>query len=184
MKKAVITGINGQDGSYLAEFLLEKGYDVHGIMKRNSVSETQAIRVEHISDKITLHYGDITDLSSLIRIFSEVQPNEIYNLAAQSHVAVSFDEPEYTADATGLGTLRLLEVIRNLHAEKEIKFYQASTSELFGGQTIGLLNEESLFSPRSPYAAAKMYAHTLTKNYREGFNIFAVNEILFNNEPP
>lgn len=187
--RILITGITGQDGSYLAELLLEQGHEVFGLKRRTSLFNTQRIdhiyKDSHLQEKgLRLVHGDMSDASSLQRAIYEVKPNRIYNLAAQSHVAVSFDEPEYTADATGLGTLRLLEVIRNLHAEKEIKFYQASTSELFGGQTIGLLNEESLFSPRSPYAAAKMYAHTLTKNYREGFNIFAVNGILFNHESP
>jgi GDPmannose 4,6-dehydratase len=187
--RILITGITGQDGSYLAELLLEQGHEVFGLKRRTSLFNTQRIdhiyKDSHLQEKgLRLVHGDMSDASSLQRAIYEVKPNRIYNLAAQSHVAVSFDEPEYTADATGLGTLRLLEVIRNLHAEKEIKFYQASTSELFGGQTIGLLNEESPFSPRSPYAAAKMYAHTLTKNYREGFDIFAVNGILFNHESP
>ena len=187
--RILITGITGQDGSYLAELLLEQGHEVFGLKRRTSLFNTQRIdhiyKDSHLQEKgLRLVHGDMSDASSLQRAIYEVKPNRIYNLAAQSHVAVSFDEPEYTADATGLGTLRLLEAIRNLHAEKEIRFYQASTSELFGGQTLGLLNEESLFSPRSPYAAAKMYAHTLTKNYREGFNIFAVNGILFNHESP
>ena len=187
--RILITGITGQDGSYLAELLLEQGHEVFGLKRRTSLFNTQRIdhiyKDSHIEGRgLRLVHGDMSDASSLQRAMYEVKPNRIYNLAAQSHVAVSFDEPEYTADATGLGTLRLLEAIRNLHAEKEVKFYQASTSELFGGQIRGLLNEESLFSPRSPYAAAKMYAHTLTKNYREGFNMFAVNGILFNHESP
>ena len=187
--RILITGITGQDGSYLAELLLEQGHEVFGLKRRTSLFNTQRIdhiyKDSHLQGKgLRLVHGDMSDASSLQRAIYEVKPNRIYNLAAQSHVAVSFDEPEYTADATGLGTLRLLEAIRNLHAEKDVKFYQASTSELFGGQTRSLLNEDSLFSPRSPYAAAKMYAHTLTKNYREAFNIFAVNGILFNHESP
>lgn len=187
--RILITGITGQDGSYLAELLLEQGHEVFGLKRRTSLFNTQRIdhiyKDSHLQGKgLRLVHGDMSDASSLQRAIYEVKPNRIYNLAAQSHVAVSFDEPEYTADATGLGTLRLLEAIRNLHAEKDVKFYQASTSELFGGQTGGLLNEDSPFSPRSPYAAAKMYAHTLTKNYREAFNIFAVNGILFNHESP
>jgi len=187
--RILITGVTGQDGSYLAELLLEQGHDVFGLKRRTSLFNTQ--RIDHIYKDshlkeagLRLVHGDMSDASSLQRAIYEVQPNRIYNLAAQSHVAVSFDEPEYTADATGLGTLRLLEAIRNLHAEKEIRFYQASTSELFGGQSKSFLNEDSLFSPRSPYAAAKLYAHTLTRNYREAFNIFAVNGILFNHESP
>ena len=187
--RILITGITGQDGSYLAELLLEQGHEVFGLKRRTSLFNTQRIdhiyKDSHLQGKgLRLVHGDMSDASSLQRAIYEVKPNRIYNLAAQSHVAISFDEPEYTADATGLGTLRLLEVIRNLHAEKDVKFYQASTSELFGGQTRSLLNEDSLFSPRSPYAAAKMYAHTLTKNYRDAFNIFAVNGILFNHESP
>jgi GDPmannose 4,6-dehydratase len=187
--RILITGVTGQDGSYLAELLLEQGHEVFGLKRRTSLFNTQRIdhiyKDSHLKDAgLRLVHGDMSDASSLQRAIYEVQPNRIYNLAAQSHVAVSFDEPEYTADATGLGTLRLLEAIRNLHAEKEIRFYQASTSELFGGQTRNLLNEDSLFSPRSPYAAAKLYAHTLTRNYREAFNIFAVNGILFNHESP
>lgn len=187
--RILITGITGQDGSYLAELLLEQGHEVFGLKRRTSLFNTQRIdhiyKDSHLQGKgLRLVHGDMSDASSLQRAIYEVKPNRIYNLAAQSHVAVSFDEPEYTADATGLGTLRLLEAIRNLHAEKDVKFYQASTSELFGGQTRSLLNEDSLFSPRSPYAAAKMYAHTLTKNYRDAFNIFAVNGILFNHESP
>jgi GDPmannose 4,6-dehydratase len=187
--RILITGITGQDGSYLAELLLEQGHDVFGLKRRTSLFNTQ--RIDHIykdshvaGQGLRLVHGDMSDASSLQRAIYEVKPNRIYNLAAQSHVAVSFDEPEYTADATGLGTLRLLEAIRNLHAEKDVRFYQASTSELFGGQARVSLNEESPFSPRSPYAAAKMYAHTLTKNYREAFGIFAVNGILFNHESP
>ncbi len=187
--RILITGITGQDGSYLAELLLEQGHEVFGLKRRTSLFNTQRIdhiyRDSHVEGKgLRLVHGDMSDASSLQRAIYEVKPNRIYNLAAQSHVAVSFDEPEYTADATGLGALRLLEAIRNLHAEKDVKFYQASTSELFGGRSQNLLNEDSVFSPRSPYAAAKMYAHTLTRNYREAFNIFAVNGILFNHESP
>ena len=187
--RILITGVTGQDGSYLAELLLEQGHEVFGLKRRTSLFNTQRIdhiyRDSHLQEKgLRLIHGDMSDSSSLQRAIYEVRPSRIYNLAAQSHVAVSFDEPEYTADATGLGTLRLLEAIRNLHGEAEIRLYQASTSELFGGQTKGLLNEDSLFAPRSPYAAAKMYAHTVTKNYREAFNIFAVNGILFNHESP
>ena len=187
--RVLITGITGQDGSYLAEFLLEQGHEVFGLKRRTSLFNTQRIdhiyKDSHLQGKgLRLVHGDMSDASSLQRAIYEVKPNRIYNLAAQSHVAVSFDEPEYTADATGLGTLRLLEAIRNLHAENDIRFYQASTSELFGGRTRSLLNEDSSFSPRSPYAAAKMYAHTLTRNYREAFDMFAVNGILFNHESP
>jgi GDPmannose 4,6-dehydratase len=184
MKKAVITGINGQDGSYLAEFLLEKGYDVHGIMKRNSVSETQAIRVEHISDKITLHYGDITDLSSLIRIFSEVQPNEIYNLAAQSHVRISFDEPIYTSQATGVGALNVIEAVRLLKLNSKI--YQASSSEMFGNNIDddGYQRETTRMIPVSPYGVSKLFAHNMGINYRHSYNMFISNGILFNHESP
>jgi GDPmannose 4,6-dehydratase len=187
--RILITGITGQDGSYLAELLLEQGHEVFGLKRRTSLFNTQRIdhiyKDSHLQDKgLRLVHGDMSDASSLQRALFEVKPNRIYNLAAQSHVAVSFDEPEYTADSTGLGTLRLLEAIRNLHVGKDVRFYQASTSELFGGQTTGLLNENSTFSPRSPYAAAKMYAHTLTTNYRDAFNIYAVNGILFNHESP
>jgi GDPmannose 4,6-dehydratase len=184
MKKVVITGINGQDGSYLAEFLLEKGYDVHGIMKRNSVSETQAIRVEHISDKITLHYGDITDLSSLIRIFSEVQPNEIYNLAAQSHVRISFDEPIYTSQATGVGALNVIEAVRLLKLNSKI--YQASSSEMFGNNIDddGYQRETTRMIPVSPYGVSKLFAHNMGINYRHSYNMFISNGILFNHESP
>ena len=187
--RILVTGVTGQDGSYLAELLLDQGHEVFGLKRRTSLFNTQRIdhiyKDSHLQGKgLRLVHGDMSDASSLQRAIYEVKPNRIYNLAAQSHVAVSFDEPEYTADATGLGTLRLLEAIRNLHTDTQIRFYQASTSELFGGQTKNLLNENSLFSPRSPYAAAKMYAHILTKNYREAFSIFAVNGILFNHESP
>ena len=184
MKKAIITGINGQDGSYLAEFLLEKGYDVHGVMKRNSVSETQAIRVEHITDKITLHYGDITDLSSLIRIIGEVQPNEIYNLAAQSHVRISFDEPIYTSQATGVGALNVIESVRLL--KLNCKIYQASSSEMFGNNidNDGFQRESTRMVPVSPYGISKLFAHNMGINYRNSYNMFISNGILFNHESP
>jgi GDPmannose 4,6-dehydratase len=184
MKKAIITGINGQDGSYLAEFLLEKGYDVHGVMKRNSVSETQAIRVEHITDKITLHYGDITDLSSLIRIIGEVQPNEIYNLAAQSHVRISFDEPIYTSQATGVGALNVIESVRLL--KLDCKIYQASSSEMFGNNidNDGFQRESTRMVPVSPYGISKLFAHNMGINYRNSYNMFISNGILFNHESP
>lgn len=187
--RILITGITGQDGSYLAELLLEQGHEVFGLKRRTSLFNTQ--RVDHIykdshleGKGLRLVHGDMSDASSIQRAIYEIKPSRIYNLAAQSHVAVSFDEPEYTADATGLGTLRLLEAIRNLKSEADIRLYQASTSELFGGMTKGILNEDSPFAPRSPYAAAKMYAHTLVENYREAFDIFAVSGILFNHESP
>ena len=184
MKKALITGINGQDGSYLAEFLLEKEYEVHGIMKRNSVSETQAIRVEHITDKITLHYGDITDLSSLIRIISEVQPDEIYNLAAQSHVKISFDEPIYTSQATGVGALNVIEAVRLL--KLNTKIYQASSSEMFGNNidSDGYQREDTKMLPVSPYGISKLFAHNMGINYRHSYNMFISNGVLFNHESP
>ena len=184
MKKALITGINGQDGSYLAEFLLEKEYEVHGIMKRNSVSETQAIRVEHIADKITLHYGDITDLSSLFRIISDVQPDEIYNLAAQSHVRISFDEPIYTSQATGVGALNVIEAVRLL--KLKTKIYQASSSEMFGNNIDGdgYQREDTKMSPVSPYGVSKLFAHNIGINYRHSYSMFISNGILFNHESP
>jgi len=184
MKKALITGINGQDGSYLAEFLLEKDYEVHGIMKRNSVSETQAIRVEHITDKITLHYGDITDLSSLIRIISEVRPDEIYNLAAQSHVRISFDEPIYTSQATGVGALNVIEAVRLL--KLNTKIYQASSSEMFGNNidSDGYQREGTKMIPVSPYGISKLFAHNMGINYRHSYGMFISNGILFNHESP
>jgi GDPmannose 4,6-dehydratase len=187
--RILITGITGQDGSYLAELLLDQGHEVFGLKRRTSLFNTQRIdhiyKDSHLMGKgLRLLHGDMSDASSIQRAIYEVKPNRIYNLAAQSHVGVSFDEPEYTADATGLGVLRVLEAIRNLHAEEEIRLYQASTSELFGGQSREMLNEESIFDPRSPYAAAKMYAHTLTKSYREAFDLFAVSGILFNHESP
>ncbi len=188
-KVALITGITGQDGSYLAELLLEKGYMVHGMKRRSSSFNTS--RIDHLYQdihnkdaRLKLHYGDLTDSTNLIRLIQEIQPDEIYNLAAQSHVKVSFDCPEYTANADGLGTLRLLEAIRILGLEKKTKFYQASTSELFGLVQETPQRETTPFYPRSPYAAAKLYAYWICVNYREGYNIFASNGILFNHESP
>ncbi|MEP0391848.1 MAG: GDP-mannose 4,6-dehydratase [Erythrobacter sp.] len=188
-KRALITGITGQDGSYLAQFLLEKGYEVHGIKRRSSSFNTQ--RIDHIyqdpheSDpKLTLHYGDLTDTSNLTRIINETQPDEIYNLAAQSHVAVSFDAPEYTADVDALGTLRLLEAIRFLGLEKKTRFYQASTSELYGLVQETPQKETTPFYPRSPYAVAKLYSYWITINYRQSYGMYACNGILFNHESP
>jgi GDPmannose 4,6-dehydratase len=188
-KVALITGITGQDGSYLAEFLLEKGYIVHGIKRRASSFNTQ--RVDHIyqdphvdNAKFKLHYGDLSDTSNLVRIIQETQPDEIYNLGAQSHVAVSFESPEYTADVVGMGTLRLLEAIRILGLEKKTRFYQASTSELFGLVQETPQKETTQFYPRSPYAVAKMYAYWIVVNYREAYGLFACNGILFNHESP
>jgi len=188
-KVALITGVTGQDGSYLAEFLLEKGYEVHGIKRRASSFNTQ--RVDHIYQdphvdhaRFTLHYGDLTDSSNLTRIIQEVQPDEVYNLGAQSHVAVSFESPEYTADVDGMGTLRLLEAIRLLGMEKKVKFYQASTSELFGEVQEIPQKETTPFYPRSPYAVAKMYAYWIVVNYRESYGMYACNGILFNHESP
>ena len=189
MKKALITGITGQDGSYLAEFLLEKGYEVHGIKRRASSFNTE--RVDHIyedphveSAHFKLHYGDLTDTSNLTRIISEIQPDEVYNLGAQSHVAVSFESPEYTADVDAIGALRLLEAIRFLGLEKKTRFYQASTSELYGLVQEVPQKETTPFYPRSPYAAAKMYAYWITVNYRESYGMYACNGILFNHESP
>src|SRR5210317_736868 len=189
MKKALITGITGQDGSYLAEFLLEKGYEVHGIKRRASSFNTQ--RVDHIyqdphveNQNFVLHYGDLTDSSNLTRILNEVQPDEVYNLGAQSHVAVSFESPEYTADVDGMGTLRLLEAIRFLGLEKKTRFYQASTSELYGLVQEIPQKETTPFYPRSPYAVAKLYAYWITVNYREAYGLYACNGILFNHESP
>lgn len=184
MKIALITGINGQDGSYLAELLLEKGYEVHGIMKRNSVSETQAIRVEHIIDKIFLHYGDLNDLSSLIRIFDLVKPDEIYNLGAQSHVRVSFDEPIYTSQTTGIGALNVMEGVRLL--KLKTKIYQASSSEMFGNNidNDGYQRETTKMSPVSPYGVSKLFAYNMSINYRNSYNMFISNGILFNHESP
>ena len=182
MKKALITGITGQDGSYLAEFLLEKGYEVHGIIRRSSVFTTQ--RINHIpeGENFFLHHGDLADSSNLGRLIRTINPDEIYNLAAQSHVAVSFEVPEYTADVSGIGTIRLLDAIMSFNSK--IKFYQASTSELYGKVREVPQNEDTPFYPRSPYAVAKMYAYWITKNYREAYNLFAVNGILFNHESP
>lgn len=191
MKVALITGITGQDGSYLAEFLLEKGYEVHGIIRRSSSFNTgriehlyieELIKDMHAKRKIYLHYGDMTDSTSLIRLIREVEPDEIYNLAAQSHVKVSFEVPEYTADTDGIGTLRMLEAIRFLGMERKCRFYQASTSELYGKVVEVPQNENTPFYPRSPYAVAKLYAFWIVKNYREAYNMFAVNGILFNHE--
>ena len=189
MKKALITGITGQDGSYLAEFLLEKGYEVHGIKRRASSFNTQ--RIDHIyqdphvtNARFKLHYGDLSDSSNLTRILSEVRPDEVYNLAAQSHVAVSFESPEYTADVDALGTLRLLEAIRFLGMEKTTRFYQASTSELYGLVQEVPQKETTPFYPRSPYAVAKLYAYWITVNYREAYGMYACNGILFNHESP
>jgi len=187
LKKALITGITGQDGSYLAELLIKKGYQVHGIKRRSSLINTQ--RIDHLYQEphidkrsLILHHGDLTDASSLIRIIQQVQPDEIYNLAAQSHVAVSFEEPEYTANSDALGTLRILEAIRILRLEKKTRFYQASTSELYGFVQQIPQNEKTPFYPRSPYGVAKLYAHWITVNYREAYNIYACNGILFNHE--
>lgn len=193
MPTALITGITGQDGSYLAEFLLDKGYEVHGIIRRSSSFNTA--RIEHLyldewvrdmhrRRLLTLHYGDMTDSSSLIRIIGEVRPDEIYNLAAQSHVKVSFDVPEYTADVDATGTLRLLEAIRILGLEKQCRVYQASTSELFGKVRQVPQNEDTPFYPRSPYAVAKMYSFWIMKNYRESYGMYTANGILFNHESP
>ena len=188
-KTALITGITGQDGSYLAEFLLERGYEVHGIKRRSSLFNTQ--RIDHLyqdphinNTRFKLHYGDLTDSSNLIRIMSEVQPDEVYNLGAQSHVAVSFEAPEYTADVDAIGTLRLLEAIRFLGMEKKARFYQASTSELYGLVQEVPQKETTPFYPRSPYAVAKLYAYWITVNYREAYNLYACNGILFNHESP
>lgn len=180
MKKVLITGITGQDGSYLAEFLLEKGYEVHGIVRRSSHSNTD--RIIHILDQITLHDGDLSDSSSLIRIIGTVQPDEIYNLAAQSHVQVSFDVPEYSGDVDALGVLRILEACRILGLEKKTKIYQASTSELYGKVEEVPQRETTPFHPYSPYAVAKQYGYWITKEYREAYGMFAVNGILFNHE--
>ena len=188
-KVALITGITGQDGAYLAEFLLNKGYEVHGIKRRTSLFNTE--RIDHLykdpheeNVKFFLHYGDLTDSTNLIRLIQEIQPDEIYNLAAQSHVKVSFETPEYTANADALGTLRILEAIRLLNLENKVRFYQASTSELFGKVQEIPQKETTPFYPRSPYGVAKLYAYWITVNYREAYNIFACNGILFNHESP
>ena len=182
MKKALITGVTGQDGSYLAEFLLEKNYEVHGIVRRASTEKKE--RIDHLegNPNFHLHYGDLTDSLSLVKIISKVEPDEIYNLAAQSHVAVSFEVPEYTADATGTGVIRLLEAIRTCGLEKKCRFYQASTSELYGKVQEIPQSETTPFYPYSPYAAAKQYAYWVVRNYREGYGMFATNGILFNHE--
>jgi GDPmannose 4,6-dehydratase len=189
MKKALITGITGQDGSYLAEFLLDKGYEVHGIKRRTSLFNTQ--RVDHLYQdrhvpgaRFILHYGDLTDGSNLTRILQLVQPDEFYNLGAQSHVGVSFETPEYTADVNAMGTLRLLEAIRLLGMEKHVRFYQAGTSEMFGAVAESPQTESTPFHPRSPYGVAKVFAHMLTVNYREAYGMYACNGILFNHESP
>jgi GDPmannose 4,6-dehydratase len=189
MKRALITGITGQDGSYLAELLLDKGYEVHGIKRRASLFNTQ--RIDHIyedphveNSRFRLHYGDLTDSSNLTRIISEVRPDEVYNLGAQSHVAVSFEAPEYTADVDAMGTLRLLEAIRFLGLESKTRFYQASTSELYGLVQETPQTETTPFYPRSPYAVAKMYAYWITVNYREAYGMYTCNGILFNHESP
>lgn len=189
MKKALITGVTGQDGAYLAELLLEKGYEVHGIKRRTSLFNTA--RIDHLytdplqsAPHFFLHHGDLTDSSSLLRIIKLVEPDEIYNLGAQSHVAVSFEEPEYTANSDAMGCLRILEAIRILGLTSKTKFYQASSSELYGKTTISPQNEQTPFHPRSPYAVAKLYAYWITVNYREAYNLFACNGILFNHESP
>ena len=189
IKKALITGVTGQDGSYLAELLLDKGYEVHGVKRRSSSKNTSRLNFllneetgTDLDFKLKLHHADVTDSSSINRLIDEIQPSEIYNLAAQSHVAVSFEEPEYTANTDGLGALRILEGIKR--SNKNIKFYQASTSELFGGQQKEAYNENSPLNPRSPYAAAKAYAYYITKQYREAYGLFACNGILFNHESP
>jgi GDPmannose 4,6-dehydratase len=192
VKKALITGITGQDGAYLAEFLLEKGYEVHGIKRRSSSFNTK--RIDHLyvdqhdatskESRLILHYGDLSDSMSMVRIIQLIQPDEIYNLGAQSHVAVSFETPEYTADTVGLGALRILEAIRILSLEKKTRYYQASTSELYGEVQETPQTETTPFYPRSPYAAAKLYAYWITINYREAYGIFACNGILFNHESP
>lgn len=189
MKKALITGITGQDGAYLAEFLLKKGYEVHGLKRRSSLINTQRInhlyQDPHVPERnLHLHYGDLTDSTNLIRIIQEVQPDEIYNLAAMSHVAVSFEEPEYTANADGIGTLRILEAVRLLGLTQKTKIYQASTSELYGLVQAVPQSETTPFYPRSPYAVAKLYAYWITVNYREAYDMFACNGILFNHESP
>ena len=182
-KIALITGVTGQDGSYLAEFLLDKDYEVHGIIRRASSFNTQ--RIDHLThNNFSLHYGDLTDSLNLTRLLKKINPDEVYNLAAQSHVAVSFESPEYTADVVATGTLRLLEAIRLLNLEKKIRFYQASTSELYGEVRETPQNEKTPFHPKSPYAVAKMYAYWITVNYRESYGMYACNGILFNHESP
>jgi GDPmannose 4,6-dehydratase len=182
MKVALITGITGQDGSYLAELLLEKGYEVHGIVRRASLINTH--RIDHIYDAITLHYGDLTDATNLVRVIKQVQPDEIYNLGAQSHVKVSFEMPEYTADVDGMGTLRVLEAVRLLGMESKVRIYQASTSELYGLVQETPQSETTPFYPRSPYGVAKLYGYWIVKNYRESYGMYACSGILFNHESP
>lgn len=184
MKKALITGINGQDGSYLAEFLLNKGYQVHGLLKRNSVAETQTTRIEHIRDRINLYYADITDLSSLIYVMKEVAPDELYHLAAQSHVRISFDQPIYTANATGLATVNVLEAVRLMKPDTRV--YQASSSEMFGNSidADGFQRELTPMNPVSPYGCAKVFSYHLARNYRNAYKLFVSNGILFNHESP
>ena len=189
MKKALITGITGQDGSYLAEFLIKKGYKVHGLKRRTSLINTD--RIDHLFQEyyeprrnLILHHGDLTDSTSILRIIQEVKPDEIYNLAAQSHVAVSFEEPEYTANTDALGSLRILEALRILKLEKKTKYYQAATSELYGAVKESPQNENTPFHPRSPYGVAKLYAYWITVNFREAYGIYACNGILFNHRSP
>ena len=182
MKKALITGITGQDGSYLAELLLSKGYEVHGIVRRSSLINTH--RIDHIYEKITLHYGDLTDPVNIMGVIRQVEPAEIYNLGAQSHVKVSFEMPEYTANVDALGTLRILEAVRMLGMEKDVRIYQASTSELYGGVLGTPLSETTPFHPRSPYGVAKLYGYWIIKNYRESYGFHASSGILFNHESP
>ena len=182
MKVALITGITGQDGSYLAELLLEKGYEVHGIVRRASLINTH--RIDHIYSKIKLHYGDLTDATNIIGVIKKVQPDEIYNLGAQSHVKVSFETPEYTGNTDGLGTLRVLEAVRLLGMEDKVRIYQASTSEMFGKVQEIPQTETTPFYPRSPYGCAKVYGYWITKNYREAYNMYACTGILFNHESP
>jgi len=184
MKKALITGINGQDGSYLSEYLLSMGYEVHGILKRNSVAENQTERIDAVFDQVKLHYGDMTDISSLIRIINKVEPVEIYNLAAQSHVRISFDQPVYTANTTGIGVLNLLEVVKE--ANPDIKIYQASSSEMFGNSidSDGFQRETTPMNPVSPYGCAKVFGYNIARNYRHSYGMFISNGILFNHESP
>ena len=184
MKKALITGINGQDGSYLAEFLLDKGYEVFGTLKRNSVAENQTARLDNVYDKIKLFYADLTDLSSLISVIQQTQPDEIYNLAAQSHVRISFDQPIYTAQVTGIGTLNMLEAVRLI--KPDAKIYQASSSEMFGNSidSDGFQRETTPMNPVSPYGCAKVYSYNICRNYRNSYNMFISNGILFNHESP